>query len=356
MKVLQLIDSLSIGGAERMSVNIANVLADKRIESYLIASRGGGPLEGFLKPAVAFCSLNKKNGLDIFSFYRLLKLVKKIKPNIIHAHSTSIFWGIGIKLFNPSIKVLWHDHYGLSDSLKDNDRFWERFFSRWMDAVIVVNEKLEIWCKKNLKVSKKAIVYLTNFPYLPKVENIPATTKNILLNLANFRPQKDQLNLLDAISIVKKSGLNFELWLAGALVDKSWLEQVKQKIQDLDLTDLVKILGPVENAAVILSRASIGILSSESEGLPVALLEYGLAGLPVICTDTGQCKEVLGNGSFGMVVPPKNPAALATAIMEMINNKPQAIKMGEAFNKVVAEQYGSGTFLKAYLDLINNID
>ena len=148
MKILQLIDTLSLGGAERMSVNIANVLAENGIESYLVASRKGGPLQQFLLPNVKYYSLDKKNGLDIKGFYRLIRLVKQIKPDIIHAHSTSVYWAIGLKLFVRKSKVTWHDHYGLSDTLKNNDRFWLKLFSKWLDGVIVVNAVLEICAKK----------------------------------------------------------------------------------------------------------------------------------------------------------------------------------------------------------------
>lgn len=355
MKILQLIDSLSIGGSERMSVNIANTLAENGIESYLVASRKGGPLRQFLLPNVKYYNLDKKNGLDIAGFYRLIRLVKQIKPDIIHAHSTSVYWAIGIKLFVSKTKVVWHDHYGLSDTLKDNDRFALKFFSKWIDGVIVVNAALEIWCKKNLNIPANKIVYLKNFPYLNIIKPDFKNKKPVLLNLANFRPQKDQLNLLEAVNIVKQSGIDFELWLAGAYVDKNWALTVQNRIKSLGLGNEVKILGPIGNSAEVLSKASIGILSSISEGLPVALLEYGLAGLPVICTDTGQCKQVLGNGIYGIVIPPGDSTALADAIIKLAANSTAAEQMALAFNKHVVEEYGSEKFLAGYLKMLKNI-
>jgi len=79
MKILQLIDSLSIGGSERMSVNIANTLAENGIESYLIASRKGGPLQQFLLPDVKYYCLNKKNGLEYTGILQVAKTRKKNK-------------------------------------------------------------------------------------------------------------------------------------------------------------------------------------------------------------------------------------------------------------------------------------
>lgn len=355
MKILQLIDSLSIGGAERMGVNIANVSAQNGIESYLVASRKGGPLQQFLLPAVNYYCIDKKNGFDISAFYRLIKLVKKIRPDVIHAHSTSVYWAIGIKLFINNIKVAWHDHYGLSDSLKDSDRFWLKFLSRWINGVIVVNNVLEAWGKKHLHTPSHNIIYLKNFPFLALVNPPLKTSKTILLNLANFRPQKDQLSLVEAVNIVKQSGIDFELWLAGEFVNSQWVLAVKSRIKSLDLSKEVKILGPVENPAGVLSKATIGILSSQSEGLPVALLEYGLAGLPVICTDTGQCKEVLGNGQYGVVIPPGDPKSLAEAIIRLIADSKEATKMALAFNKHVVEEYGAEKFFAGYSTMLTNI-
>ena len=210
-------------------------------------------------------------------------------------------------------------------------------------------------CKKNLKIPSNRIVYLKNFPYLTITRTGIKNNKPVLLNLANFRPQKDQLNLLEAANIVKQSGIDFELWLAGEYADKNWVLKVQNRIENLGLDNEVKILGPIENSAEVLSKASIGILSSISEGLPVVLLEYGLAGLPVICTDTGQCKQVLGNGRYGIVVPPRDSTALADAIIKLAADSTAAEQMALAFNKHVLKEYGSENFLAGYLKMLKTI-
>lgn len=355
MKVLQLIDSLNIGGAERMSVNIANTLTENGIENYLVASREGGVLQQFLLPGVSYYCLHKKNGFDLAAFYRLVRLVTTLKPDIIHAHSTSLYWAVGLKLVTRKRKIIWHDHYGLSDQLQETGRPWLKKISRWIDGVIVVNTVLEKWNKAHLQVAADKIVYLKNFPYLAIQSKNLKKGRPVLLNLANFRPQKDQLNLLEAVSIVKQSGIDFKLWLAGEFVDKDWLLAIQNKIERLGLSNEVKITGPIENSADVLSKATIGILSSSSEGLPVTLLEYGLAGLPVICTDTGQCREVLGDGKYGLLVPPRDSAALAKAIIKMMTDPIAATQMAMAFTKQVAAEYGAGKFLQGYLLLIKNI-
>jgi glycosyltransferase involved in cell wall biosynthesis len=143
--------------------------------------------------------------------------------------------------------------------------------------------------------------------------------------------------------------------LAGSLEDVVEVKKVKKMIKDLNLDDFVFILGPVKDVSEILSQTDIGVLSSISEGLPVSLLEYGLAELPVVCTDVGQCKEVLGNGKFGWIVPSNSPKALAEALKQALLNMPQARLKGMALKNHINECYGANGFLAKYFELINRI-
>lgn len=355
MKILQLIDSLNIGGAERMSINIANAFAENNIVSDIITSRKGGPLKTLLSTTVGYHSLHKKSQFDIFAFYRLVKLVRKIRPDIIHAHSTSIYWAVASKFFVRNVKIIWHHHFGLSNDIDDNQRKSIKFISGKIDGVIVVSEALEKWCHKNLKVAGNSIIYLKNFPHLPIIQPLSVGAKPVFLNLANFRPEKDQLNLLEAAKIIRDAGYDFELWLAGEHKDAELTNKIKETIENLNLENEVKILGAIENPVEILSKASVGVLSSYSEGLPVSLLEYGLAKLPVIATDVGQCREVLMDGKLGIIVPTRNAKALAGAMIEVMADPIAAQKNAVQFHDHVIEEYGAKKFLAAYINFIGNI-
>jgi len=355
MRILQLIDSLSIGGAERMSVNIANALAENGIESYLVASRKGGPLQQFLSPAVKYSTLDKKNGLDVAAFYRLIKLVKQIKPDIIHAHSTSVLWGTGVKIFAPNTKLIWHDHNGMQ-VFKNKSRSIYRYTSRFYEGVIVVNSNLLEWGKTNLKVKPGNVVYLKNFPSLKKKRKVFSLSKQPnLVCLANLRPVKDQVNIIIALDILAGKGYTATLKLAGGFTDTEYHKTITDAIAQHKMGEKVVLLGNVDDVATLLSNADIGIISSRSEGLPVALLEYGLAGLPVICTDTGQCSQVLGNGAYGILVRPQDSTALADAVIQMIENATSTEQLAHAFNKHVEEEYGAEKFLSGYLKLLKRI-
>lgn len=354
LKIFQVVDSLNVGGSERMSINIYNTLTNNNIDNHLLVTRNSGPLFNFVEDTKKVHFLNKKNAIDFIAFFKLLKLIKTYKPSLIHVHQTSIYWVFIVKLFFPKMKVVWHDHWGFSDLLKDSDRKLIKYFSFLINGVVCVNDKIKKWNIKNLKVKEESILFIRNYPLLKQIKR-NETKECIIVCVANIRNQKDHPNLLKACAILKAQNIEFKLSLVGSLEDNLWVDKVKQIIKDLNLSNEVDLLGPLTEISEILSQASIGVLSSVSEGLPVSLLEYGLAGLPVVCTNVGQCSEVLGEGEYGWLVPTKSPEKLAKSIKEAIENKELAKQKSLKLKTNIEENYGPKDFINKYLHFISEL-
>src|SRR3954463_7086626 len=128
-----------------MAVNMANAFADNCISSILCVSRKDGVLQGFISKDVHYYLLNKKHVADVFAFAKLLRIINRHRPDIIHAHSSSYFWAILAKLFFPRIIIIWHDHQGLRDHAKRNHRPFLKFLSKKINGIIVVNDVLKEW-------------------------------------------------------------------------------------------------------------------------------------------------------------------------------------------------------------------
>lgn len=360
MRILQLIDSLHAGGAERMAVNISNVLADNGYEVWLCASRTGGALECFVDKKENYLQLAKKHGLDIAAFFRLVKLIRKNKITLIHAHSSSVFWAVAAKVFCPDIKVIWHDHLGKRIEEEKLNRIIIIIISFLIDGVISVNDILKTWSQKKLSVTASKIVFINNFPLLRAAKPEEKITNKILqiLCLANLRWQKDHITLIKAIDLLvnQKNITNFNVALAGIYSDDDYYRAIKSEIETRALNNYFEIRGSVSDTASLLYSADIGVLSSVSEGLPVSLLEYGLAGLPVVVTHVGQCAEVVDNGNVGMLVPPSNPEALAQALLTFIQQPELRISFGSKFKHRVESAYGAGKFMEEYKKLIESVN
>ncbi|WP_445955129.1 glycosyltransferase [Yeosuana sp.] len=321
MKVLQLIDSLNAGGAERVAVNYANSLTSRIEASYLCATREEGLLKESLSKNVQYLFLNKKTTLDFNAIRKLNKYVKKENVEIIHAHSTSFFLGTIIKILNPKITLIWHDHYGESEFLMERPRFVLKWCSRLFNHVITVNAKLENWSKGVLHV--KSVSYLPNFAVknnTKPITKLKGDNNKRITCLANLRPQKDHITLLKAFNKVQKTHSDWSLHLVGQYYEDDYYKSIKVFIEENKLEKRVFIYGSCADTNHILSQSTMGVLSSKSEGLPLALLEYGLAELPVIATNVGDCNLVVSNKKEGLLIEPENEKVLADALLLYMND------------------------------------
>ncbi len=315
-RVLHLIDSLALGGAERVAVNLANEQIRAGYKAWLCATRAEGPLKEKITYTSQYIFLEKQSALDFSAFFRLVKLLRRERIEVVHAHSSSLFWGVVAKWFT-GCKLVWHDHAGEWDA---RGKFFLQLCSLHINSICSVNKELADWSRKYLWIAPEKVHHVNHFATLNKYQDRnPGNTTNILC-VANLRVQKDHLNLLAAVHQVAKSieQKDWMVYLVGDDTDTTYKKILEDKTEALGISAIIRFAGPQADIESWLFKSHIGVLSSRSEGLPVALLEYGLAGLAVVCTDVGACKEVLGGGKYGILVPPADSAALGDALLSLL--------------------------------------
>lgn len=321
MKVLQLIDSLNAGGAERVAINYANSLVSHIGTSYLCATREDGLLKECLSKDVQYLFLGKKSTLDFTAIRKLNIFIKTNRINIVHAHSSSFFIATIIKILNPKLVLIWHEHYGNREQTSSLDKFILRICSYFFSSIITVNNTVKSRSEK--KLCTKKVYILANYPVFNSSIQKTKLQGNLgerILCLANLRPDKDHLNLLNAFNEVLKHQPNWTLHLVGHFYEDDYYHSIKSFIIEYGLEKQVFIYGSCSDVFNILEQSTIGVLASKSEGLPVALLEYGLAKLPVVATNVGDCKKVISNGDEGLLIEPENHKVLAEALSTYIND------------------------------------
>jgi len=358
-RILQIVDSLTLGGTESVAVNLANDISEiKGFQAFFVCTREEGPLVKRLKPSVKYLFLDKKRQMDFGAMLKLHRFIKANKIDIIHAHSTSFFYPVLLK-FLHRYKLVWHDHYGM-EIKPDGKRSYPYIgFSRFMDFAISVNDKLLKNNIEHLHVPKSKQTYLPNYSvYLPTAGSLAPVLKGEkqfrIVCLANLRPQKDHKTLLEAFSIVKQRFPLATLYCLGITLGDSWEQEVRELVLKLSLEDSVVFTGSVENPFLYLEKAAVAVLSSESEGLPLSLIEYGLASLPVVCTNVGQCAELLEKGKNGMLVPAKDAMALANAIGRIFENEDLGRSLSSHFNSFIRNSYGKEAILQRLVDIYLN--
>lgn len=348
LHVLHIVDSLYLGGAERVAVNLVNALAEKGVDVHLCVTRKEGPLKQFLDERVHYLFLEKKGKADFECVRRLRNYIQKNHINVVHAHSSSFFIAV-LATVKCLCKIVWHDHYGNAEALSERKSLILRLFSKRFSFVYSVNNKLKQWATDYLKIDKRMIEFLPNYPDLnieQRFTQLPGKKTFKIICLANLRPQKDHLTLLCAL---KKNMDLVELYLVGSDSKNKYSQEIMQYIEQNGLNEVVHILGGRSDIYSILKQCHIGILSSKSEGLPVSLLEYGLAGLPVICTSVGECPEVLGHGKYGLLVEPGDVEGLSNAMKRLIEDEEFRNELALKYQRHVLSNYSKEAIVESIM-------
>ncbi|MCL6219160.1 glycosyltransferase family 4 protein [Zunongwangia pacifica] len=347
MRVLQLIDSLHPGGAEKMAINLFKELNNSGIECFICTTRQEGLLKSEIIDFSKYLFLKKRNSIDVKALRSLYLFIKSKKINIIHAHGTSYFTAFLIKFaFSKKVTLIWHDHYGNSEFLEHRPYKILRFCSKWFDGVVCVNNVLLTWCKSKLLASKYLMI--NNFVSLPegKVDSLQLNGSQSfkLICIANLRPQKNHHFLLNVFNEIVDH-YEISLHLFGKDFYDAYSEEIKKKVDEMSN---VYYYGSQKITKAILKQANVGLLVSKSEGLPLALLEYGMAGLPVICTVVGECREVIGN--FGLLIPSDDEKALNIAIKTYFTDENMRNEHSNRLKDHIFNRFGAQKNIGEFID------
>jgi glycosyltransferase involved in cell wall biosynthesis len=349
IRVMHMVDTLNAGGRERVAVNLVNSLPRDRYVPYLCTTRYDGALAGLVAEDVRRLNLGRAFRYDARAIFRLVRFIQDERIQIIHAHDAAIFLAAIARSFRPHPAVVWHDHFGLQDVETRPAWLYRAAVSR-AQAVVAVNEALAEWSRAELRLRPEKVRYIPNFACRPERNGappaLPGKPGSRVVCVANLRAQKDQLTLVRAMSQVASKSPDAHLLLVGAPTEADYAGQVREEIARQGLGSNVSLLGERDDVFAILEACDVGVLSSASEGLPLALLEYGMAGLPAVATDVGQCSEVLDHGRAGILVPPGAPQRLADAVVSLLQSPELRVALGAELRKRVDDHYTIGSVVQ----------
>ena len=128
-----------------------------------------------------------------------------------------------------------------------------------------------------------------------------------------------------------------------------------EAIREWERQGLVRFPGHVENMPELLAGADIFVLPSYREGLPTSLIEAGASGLPLIATDVPGCREVITNGRDGILVPPRDATALASAIAQLVADADLAARLGLAARERVLRSFDEDIVIRDTLNVYEEL-
>lgn len=364
MRVLQIIDSLRYGGAQKLMVTYARQAAarDAEISVVALSPKEAMPLapqiEAFGIPVESFPAEK------LFTLSRLSKLIKYVrdgKYSVIHSHLTysNILSGIvGPMTGTPVVSTLHSVGLDVRHSHPLRDRM-EWLALRNCARVIAVGLSVEEAYSKLLKRSMDVIPNAVNSgTSLSPVERDAIRisigldpSRFILISVGRLSPDKCFDDLLRAFAIVHSQCPAAALMVAGDGVSRAELEE---QTRMLGLTDSVFWLGMRDDIPALLAASDLFVSASKREGLPIAILEAMMAGLPLVVTDVGESRSLVGEDA-GVLVQPLQPEVLAAAVLQFIND-PVRLQLAGKISRGRAEaNYGAEAWFDRLQNLYNEV-
>jgi glycosyltransferase involved in cell wall biosynthesis len=249
---------------------------------------------------------------------------------------------VPVILETPHLREQWRKGWFKSRFVVD------RFVGRFVDHYIAVSEANARYLSEEKGLPSKKIVVIHNGCDLARFvpsHRAPAGLKTslgfhehdpVLVVLARLEPQKGHRTLLQSLQSVRREFPQVRLVCLG---DGCLREELESQVRDLGLEDSVRFLGYQQNVLDWLSLATVTVLPSLWEGLPLSAIESLAAGCPVVATAVDGTPEVVVDGKTGLTVPPNDPELLAGAICRLLRNPELRERLVEAGRRWVMEHF-----------------
>jgi glycosyltransferase involved in cell wall biosynthesis len=159
-------------------------------------------------------------------------------------------------------------------------------------------------------------------------------------------------DFITAASLVLRHLSDARFVVAGGGVDAAYAEDCRDLAARLDLGEQLTFAGPIPDAQPVLRAVDVLVLPSVLEGHPLVLLEAMALGKPVVATDIPGCREVIRDGVEGLLVPPRNPEAIAAAVIGLLGSPGERARLGAAAHARVREEFSEERMLSRLLPLV----
>ena len=326
IKVLEVINSLKIGGAELLLRNF--VIEAKKNNQYtvdvctLYATNDAKNIEEIKKKNVRIWALDLKNKYNIFSVIKIRNIIQREKYDIIHVHlfPASAIVALSSLFLKKSIVYLFtiHSTFNRRRSIKIFKIIDGLIYHRYVKIICISKQVQNSLIKWVPKIKEKIEIIPNGIPMNSKSNDNPLMKKYDVLFVGRLVQQKGIIFLLEAVSILQKK---YKKIIRVAVVGDGPLKKELIKIcEELKIKDSVEFLGFQRDVDRIMRSSRVLVLPSLWEGFGLVLLEAMKNKLPIIATNVGGIPEIITDGHEGILVPKENPKILANSINRLLEN------------------------------------
>jgi glycosyltransferase involved in cell wall biosynthesis len=346
LKVVQLTDRVGThGGAEHLTMQIAERLDPERFESIVCATRFSASEQeretvteaaGALRQAgVRFLGLDRRTRAHIWAWWPLVRVLRRERVDVIHAHKFgSNIWGVIFgRVFGVPV-VVTHEHGWAFEGRRIKMFLDRELIARGSNAFIAVSREDRRRMIEIERIDPKTAVFVPNgIPPLP-----PASQRDVraelgigaddpvVVSVGFLRRPKTMDVLIEAVARIAPRFPGLKVLIVGEGADRPIYESL---IERLGATETIKLLGLRSDVPDLLAASDVAVLSTDSEGSPLSVMEYMDAGLPVVATRVGGIPDLIDDGVEGLLVEGQDPEGLGNSIARLLSDPAEARRMGE---------------------------
>lgn len=330
-KVLFIINSLGYGGAETYLLKLSKALLSKDWNVSLVTLTDDLVLADKLDKRIKHYKLKFSTALIPLNIFKLFRIINIEQPKVIHSHLfQSNILGRFIKFFNSKIRLINTTH-----CVYDKERIAGlspfsiyKFTKKWVDIHTAVSEESLETLLRNNSINLSKGIYIPNGIFVEPYDSKKVNEHKSFMWLAVGRliPVKNYNLLLLACEKILKTDQNFKLHIAGDGFQRRELEAL---IISKNLSKTVYLLGNIPDIPALMENYDAFVFSSDSEGLPMTLLEAMSKKLPIVSTSVGAITEIIQNSDGGFLVKPKSIEGLSIKMLKLMSlNKGELQRLG----------------------------
>lgn len=370
--IAHVIYQLDVGGLENGLVNLINRMPEMRYRHAVICMTDYSDFRRRIqRNDVRVFALNKRAGKDVAAYGRLWRLLRRLRPDIIHSRNlpaleasiVAAFAGVAFRVHGEH----GHDIHDI-DGRSRKYRLLRRFCRPFIHRHIALSRDLERWLREDVGVPAQDIMQIYNGVDTDRFKPSEAKPTGVMPDgfappdsfligtVGRMQQIKDQLTLVKAFIRLahaneERNG-NLRLALVG---DGPLLTQARQLLEEAGLIERAWLPGARIDVANILRCLDVFVLPSLSEGISNVILEAMACGLPVVATRVGGNPELVQEGTTGYLVPSADPEALAAAVRRYIENPQLLHQHGQAGRMRVESVFGMDRMVEKYMAVYDDL-
>lgn len=356
LKILSVCLSNAFGGLEKYSVALALGQAARGHEVLLLCRKGSGTERMAMAEGLAHRSFSYRRYIDLPLMWRIRKIAVEGGFRLAHAHKSDDLGIVAPALWNlPGVPLFFSLHMNVPGPKKDLYHRLEygrvaKIFANGAVCADSARRNLPVQPEKVLEVPYGLDVSLYpdgRNPSLRRELNI-ADDAPLLGVLSRLEPLKGQMDAVRAMPAVLEKFPKAVLLLVGDATvgqGESEKQRIEKTARELGITERVKILPFQKDVPRALGALDVFLLPSHFETYSISLIEAKLCGVPVVAAATGGVPQNLGEGAFGLLVPPQDPPALARGIIETLSDAERAKGRAEKARADALQRHDMGRVL-----------